>query len=86
MAENGSKMTEHISKMTKRCIKMAYSKHKMTEYRGDGGLGAATRGIRGLVNMDSAHRSTRDESEAQGRWGTHGHGVGWTGPLVGWSR
>jgi hypothetical protein len=28
-------MTEHISKITERYIKMAYSKHKMTEYRGD---------------------------------------------------
>jgi hypothetical protein len=31
MDEYCSKMTEHISKITKRYIKMAYSKHKMTE-------------------------------------------------------
>jgi hypothetical protein len=40
-------MTEHISKITECYIKMAYSKHKMTEYRGDGGLGAATRTVGG---------------------------------------
>jgi hypothetical protein len=57
-------MTEHISKITERYIKMAFSKHKMTEYRGDGGLGAAARGIWGLVNAGSVHRSMRDESEA----------------------
>jgi hypothetical protein len=57
-------MTEHISKITERYIKMAYSKHKMTEYHGDGGLGAAVRGIWGLVNAGLVHRSMRDESEA----------------------
>jgi hypothetical protein len=31
-------MNEHISKITERYIKMAYSKHKMSEYHGDGGL------------------------------------------------
>jgi hypothetical protein len=38
MAEYCSKMNEHISKIAERYIKMAYSKHKMTEYHGDGGL------------------------------------------------
>jgi hypothetical protein len=57
-------MTEHISKITERYIKMAYSKHKMTEYRDDGGLGAAMRRVGG-VNMGSAHRSMYDESEAR---------------------
>jgi hypothetical protein len=28
-------MTEHISKITERYIKMTYSKHKIIEYRGD---------------------------------------------------
>jgi hypothetical protein len=79
-------MTEHISKITECYIKMAYSKYKMTEYRGDGGLGAAARGIGGLVNAGSAHRSMRDESEVRGgarvggerasQWGTHGREVG----------
>jgi hypothetical protein len=68
-------MTEHISKITERYIKMAYSKHKMTEYHGDGGLGMAARGIGGLVNVGSAHRSMRDESEARAR--SVAHGVGW---------
>jgi hypothetical protein len=65
MAGYCSKITEHISKITERYIKMAYSKHKMTEYHGDGGLGAAVRRIRGLVNAGSAHRSMRDESEVR---------------------
>jgi hypothetical protein len=65
MTEYCSKMTEHISKITERYIKMAYSKHKMTKYRGDGGLGTAACGIGGLVNAGSAHRSMRDESEAR---------------------
>jgi hypothetical protein len=79
-------MTKHISKITERYFNMAYSKHKMTEYHGDGGLGTAARGVRGLVNAGSAHRSMRDESEAHadarvdgeraGRWSTHRHGVG----------
>jgi hypothetical protein len=43
---------------------MSYSKHKMTEYRGDGGLGTAACGISGLVNAGSVHQSMRDESEA----------------------
>jgi hypothetical protein len=47
MVEYCSKMTEHISKITERYIKMAYSKNKMTEYRGDSGLGTVTRGIGG---------------------------------------
>jgi hypothetical protein len=47
MVEYCSKMTEHINKITERYIKMAYSKHKMTEGHGDGGLGAAARGING---------------------------------------
>jgi hypothetical protein len=58
-------MTEHISKITERYIKMAYSKHKMTEHHGGGGLGAAARGIVGLVNAGSTHQSMRDESEAR---------------------
>jgi hypothetical protein len=37
----------------------------MTEYHGDGGLGAATRGIWGLINMGLAHQSTWDKSEAR---------------------
>jgi hypothetical protein len=49
-----SKMTEHISKIIERYIKMAYSKYKMTEYRGDGGLGAAPR-------AGSGGWSTRDQ-------------------------
>jgi hypothetical protein len=65
MVEYCSKMTKHISKITERYIKMAYSKHKITEYRGDGGLGAAARGVGGLVNVGSAHRSMQDESEAR---------------------
>jgi hypothetical protein len=47
MVEYCSKMTEHISKIIERYIKMSYSKYKMTEYRDDGGLGAAARGIGG---------------------------------------
>jgi hypothetical protein len=43
-------MTKHISKITERYIKMAYSKHKITEYRGDGGLGAAARGVGASVD------------------------------------
>jgi hypothetical protein len=58
-------MTEYCSKMTECYIKMAYSKHKMTEYCGDGELCAAARGIEGLVNTASAHRSTWDESEVR---------------------
>jgi hypothetical protein len=51
MDEYCSKMTEHISKIIERYIKMAYSKHKMTKYCGDGGLGTAARGMGGgLVN------------------------------------
>jgi hypothetical protein len=45
MDEYCSKMTEHISKIIERYIKMAYSKHKMTKYCGDGGLGTAARGM-----------------------------------------
>jgi hypothetical protein len=75
MSEYCNKMTKHISKITERYIKMAYSKHKMTEYRSDGGLGMAARGIRGLVNAGSAHRSMQDESEACAR--SVAHGVGW---------
>jgi hypothetical protein len=83
-------MTEHISKITERYIKMAYSKYKITEYGGDGGLGAAARGVRGLVNVGSAHRLMQDESEARvgarvdgeraGQWGTHSR---WRMGLVG---
>jgi hypothetical protein len=54
MDEYCSKMTEHISKITERYIKMAYSKYKMIEYHDDGGLDAAARGIGGLVNTGSA--------------------------------
>jgi hypothetical protein len=43
--------------------------------------------------VTSAHWSTRDESEARvgarvggEHAGMHGSGVGWTGPLVDWSR
>jgi hypothetical protein len=69
MAEYCSKMTEHISKITELYIKMAYSKHKMTKYRGDGGLDATARGIGGLVNVGLAHRSMRDESKLRaGAW------------------
>jgi hypothetical protein len=38
----------------------------MIKYRGDGGLGTATRGIGGLVNAGLVHRSMWDESEARG--------------------
>jgi hypothetical protein len=69
-------MTEHISKITERYIKMAYSKHKMTEYRGDGGLGTAARGNGGLVNAGSVHRSMRDESEARAGAQVGGERVG----------
>jgi hypothetical protein len=68
MAEYCSKMTEYSSKMTERCITV--SKCKITEYRGDGGLGTAAREIGGLINVGSAHRSTQDKSGAHaGRWG-----------------
>jgi hypothetical protein len=76
MAEYCSKMTEHLSKITERYIKMAYSKHKMTEYRGDGGLGAAVHGTRGMVNVGSAHRSMQDESEARASARVSGEGAG----------
>jgi hypothetical protein len=66
MTEYYSKITEHISKITERYIKMAYSKHKMIEYRDNGGLGAAVRGIGALVNTGSTHWSMRDESEPHG--------------------
>jgi hypothetical protein len=99
MAGYCSKITEHISKITERYIKMAYSKHKMTEYRDDSGLGAAVRRIGGLVNVGSAHRSMRDESEVRagarvggermraGQWGMHERRVGGTcmvGGAWGW--
>jgi hypothetical protein len=44
MAEYCNKMIEYISKITERYIKMAYSKHKMTEYRSDGGLDVSKAG------------------------------------------
>jgi hypothetical protein len=62
MAEYYSKINEHIRKITERYIKMAYSKHKMIEYRDNGGLGAAVRGIETLVNSGSTHWSMWDES------------------------
>jgi hypothetical protein len=37
-------MIEYISKITERYIKIAYSKHKMTEYRSDGGLDVSKAG------------------------------------------
>jgi hypothetical protein len=80
MAEYCSRMIEHISKITERYIKMAYSKHKMTKYRGDGGLGAAARGIGGLVNAGSVHQSMRDESEVRAGARVGGERVGaWVG-------
>jgi hypothetical protein len=88
MAEYCSKMTEYSSKITERYIKMAYSKHKMTEYHGNSGLGAATRGIGVLM---------RDENEARtgarvGGWGARGVGGArmggdtwdWLDRSVGW--
>jgi hypothetical protein len=89
MAEYCSKMTEHISKITERYFKMAYSKHKMTEYRGDGGLGMATHGVRGLVNAGSVHQSMRDENEAHtgaqvGGERASGDARGWLDRSIGW--
>jgi hypothetical protein len=52
----------------------------MTEYRGDGGLGAVTHGIGGLVNTGSVHRLMWDESEARvGAWVGGEHAGVWIG-------
>jgi hypothetical protein len=90
MAEYCRKMTEYSSKITERYIKMAYSKHKMTEYHGNSGLGAATRGIGVLMRDENEARTgarvggERAGSEARA-WAVT-HGIGWIDPLVGWSR
>jgi hypothetical protein len=83
MVEYCTKINEHISKITERYIKMAYSKHKMIEYRGDGGLGAATRGIGGWSMR--GRRGAR-VGGARTSAGLVAHEVDWIGPLVGWFR
>jgi hypothetical protein len=93
-------MAEYCSKITECYIKMTYSKHKMTEYRCDGGLGAAVRGVGGWstrgrcigrCGMKVRHAGAHGH---MGRWGTHGHRVrgarmvngarGWLDRSVGW--
>jgi hypothetical protein len=88
MAEYCSKMAEHFSKITERYIKMAYSKHKMTEYHGDGGLGAAARGIGGwstrgqrIDRCGIKVRRARAHGLVGSAWahGSVGHARAWVG-------